>query len=106
MGNTDQSGDHLQDFVWEAISNHGARMISAERLDGCNGLMLTPDADHLFDLGFISFSNSGNALISPNLPSDDLAKLGPKGSCDKNCSLFNDKQAAYLEFHRNEIFMK
>lgn len=79
---------------------------SIERLDGHNGLLLTPDADHLFDLGFISFSSSGNVLISPNLPSDDLARLGIKESCNKNCSLFNDKQAAYLEFHRNEIFMK
>ncbi len=28
-----------------------------ERLDGMNGLLLTPDADHLFDRGFISFED-------------------------------------------------
>ncbi len=79
---------------------------SIERLDGCNGLLLTPDADHLFDLGFISFSSDGNVLLSSNLQSDDMARLGLREHCNKNCGLFNDKQAAYLEFHRNEIFMK
>jgi hypothetical protein len=30
-----------------------------ERLDGENGLLLTPTVDHLFDRGFISFENDG-----------------------------------------------
>src|SRR6185503_5041613 len=36
-----------------------------ERLDGENGLLLTPSIDHLFDRGFISFENSGRLIISP-----------------------------------------
>lgn len=36
-----------------------------ERLDGENGLLLTPAIDHLFDRGFISFENSGELVISP-----------------------------------------
>jgi putative restriction endonuclease len=32
-----------------------------ERLNGENGLLLTPTIDHLFDKGFISFEN--NAVI-------------------------------------------
>jgi hypothetical protein len=32
-----------------------------ERLNGENGLLLTPSVDHLFDRGFIGFENSGHA---------------------------------------------
>jgi putative restriction endonuclease len=45
-----------------------------ERLDGENGLLLTPTIDHLFDRGFISFEDGGQLLISPGTPfrSDSL----------------------------------
>jgi len=36
-----------------------------ERLDGENGLLLTPSIDHLFDRGFIGFDGNGNLIISP-----------------------------------------
>ena len=36
-----------------------------ERLDGENGLLLTPTVDHLFDKGFISFENTGQLIVSP-----------------------------------------
>jgi putative restriction endonuclease len=35
-----------------------------ERLNGENGLLLTPSIDHLFDRGFISFEDNGELLIS------------------------------------------
>jgi hypothetical protein len=35
------------------------------RLNGENGLLLTPSIDHLFDRGFISFEDSGKLIISP-----------------------------------------
>jgi putative restriction endonuclease len=38
---------------------------NAERLDGENGLLLTPSIDHLFDRGFISFENDGRLIVSP-----------------------------------------
>jgi hypothetical protein len=46
---------------------------ATERLDGANGLMLTPDVDRLFDRGMISFSDDGAVLVSPALPAEDLA---------------------------------
>ena len=47
-----------------------------ERLDGMNGLLLTPDADLLFDRGFISFEDNGKVLVSPRVDRDDLIRLG------------------------------
>ena len=38
-----------------------------ERLDGYNGLTLTPSYDVLFDRGLISFNNDGSLLISSKL---------------------------------------
>ena len=36
-----------------------------ERVDGENGLLLTPSIDHLFDRGFIGFEDNGRLIISP-----------------------------------------
>jgi hypothetical protein len=47
-----------------------------ERLDGENGLLLTPTIDHLFDKGFISFEGSGNLIISPVADSGSLDRMG------------------------------
>jgi hypothetical protein len=47
-----------------------------ERLDGMNGLLLTPDADLLFDRGFITFHDDGEVRISPRFDNEDLRRLG------------------------------
>jgi HNH endonuclease len=47
-----------------------------ERLNGENGLLLTPSIDHLFDRGFISFENSGKLIISPVAHRPSLQRMG------------------------------
>jgi putative restriction endonuclease len=49
---------------WRVANDH-------ERLDGYNGLMLTPTIDQLFDQGYISFKQSGELLLVPSV-SDDV----------------------------------
>ena len=44
---------------WRDASNE-------ERLDGENGLLLTPNIDHLFDRGFIGFEDNGDVIVSPS----------------------------------------
>jgi plasmid stabilization system protein ParE len=39
----------------------------AERLDGSNGLLLSPHIDHLFDEGYITFSPSQELIIVPEV---------------------------------------
>src|SRR5439155_1722847 len=39
----------------------------AERLDGANGLLLSPHIDHLFDEGYITFSSSQELVIVPEV---------------------------------------
>lgn len=75
-----------------------------EKLHGCNGLLLAPHVDHLFDSGFISFSDIGELLISPKLNADVLSAWGI--SSDQNVGGFNSEQTKFLEFHRSNIFQK
>jgi putative restriction endonuclease len=73
-----------------------------EKLDGCNGLLLSPHVDRLFDKGYISFSDDGTILKSPKLPEDLLARWGltNKGGV----GAFSEEQRFYLAFHRKSIF--
>jgi len=73
-----------------------------ERLDGNNGLFLSPSADYLFDRGFISFRHSGELLISQHVSADDLARMGIP---NQNVSAFRPAQEVYLTYHRDNIFL-
>ena len=74
---------------------------SNERLDGNNGLLLTPTVDYLFDKGFISFMDNGDMLLSDALDRTTFDKLGIQMN---NVGSFNPKQKEYLSFHRENIF--
>lgn len=77
-----------------------------ERLDGDNGLLLTPSVDHLFDRGFISFENGGRLLVSPVAHRDSLARMGVPIKGVTNVGDFSEGQRRYLEYHRNEVFLE
>ena len=75
-----------------------------ERLDGNNGLMLSPHIDQLFDKGFISFQNNGELMVSEEISASLLKSWGIP--LKFTTLKFNNKQINYLEFHRNEIFKR
>src|SRR5258706_10814126 len=77
-----------------------------ERLDGENGLLLTPNADHLFDRGFIGFEDNGDVLISPVAHADSLARMGLNTSRIFNVGSFSQGQRGYLEFHRENVLLR
>lgn len=77
-----------------------------ERLDGENGLMLTPSVDHLFDRGFITFENKGQLAISPRANTDSLNRMGIDTSGPINVGAFSEGQKEYLEFHREHVFLE
>jgi putative restriction endonuclease len=76
-----------------------------ERLDGENGLLLTPNADHLFDRGFISFENNGDLLVSPVVHTESLQRLGIDPLRRMNVGRFTDGQKRYLDFHRENVLL-
>ena len=73
-----------------------------EKLDGCNGLLLSPHVDLLFDRGFISFENDGTLLVSSKLnptvldrwAMGKITRVGP----------FKPAQGVYLAYHRSRRF--
>ena len=76
-----------------------------ERLDGENGLLLTPTVDHLFDRGFISFEDNGRLLISPVAHQESLLKMGINAGQVVNVGSFSSGQKRYLDFHRSDVFL-
>jgi putative restriction endonuclease len=77
-----------------------------ERLDGDNGLLLTPNADHLFDRGFIGFDDNGDVLVSPVADVVSLAKMGVDSARRANVGRFSDGQRRYLEYHREQVLLR
>jgi hypothetical protein len=77
-----------------------------ERLDGENGLLLTPSIDHLFDRGFISFEDSGEVVISPVAHRPSLQRMGVPNDQRINVGNFTDGQRKYLDFHRNAVLLR
>ena len=82
------------------------RSDNKERLEGENGLLLTPTIDHLFDRGYISFENNGDLLISPVSHTSSLERMGLPTHEKCNVGGFTDQQKVFLEFHREEIFLE
>jgi putative restriction endonuclease len=87
-----------------------------ERLDGMNGLLLTPDADLLFDRGFITFHDDGEVQISPRFDDEDLRRLGlgeiamPRlgfGEAQRpwRTEAFAIQQRKYLAHHRAAVYV-
>jgi hypothetical protein len=77
-----------------------------ERLDGENGLLLTPSIDHLFDRGFIGFEDSGRLIISPVAHRPSLVRMGIDTDHTVNVGAFSSGQKTFLDFHRNAVLLK
>lgn len=82
---------------WRASTNE-------ERLNGHNGLFLSPHLDKLFDSGFMSFEDNGELLISPLLGRDVLEKWGIDSG--KRTKGFREEQIYFLESHRESVFRR
>jgi putative restriction endonuclease len=73
-----------------------------EKLDGNNGLLLSPHIDKLFDRGYISFKDKGEILVSSKCP-DEVFYRWQLNSLN-NVGSFNNHQKEYLSYHRDLIF--
>ena len=77
-----------------------------ERLNGENGLLLTPSIDHLFDRGFIGFEPKGKLIISPVADRSSLQRMGINTEQAVNVGEFTSGQKQFLEFHRSAVFLE
>jgi hypothetical protein len=73
-----------------------------EKLDGCNGLLLSPHIAHLFARGYISFSDEGDLLASRHLNPAILTAWNLR--MPLKVGVFQPRQRLYLDYHRREVF--
>lgn len=75
-----------------------------ERLDVYNGLLLLPNYDKLFDLGYMSFGQNGKAIYSKFLSKDNRLLLGLTD--ELSLAYLEDKHKLYLRYHNDNCFME
>lgn len=75
-----------------------------ERLDGANGLLLSPHIDHLFDEGYITFSSNQELVIVPEVRDKLLDAWGIDAGV--RVGEFSSEQNGYLEYHRVNVFKR
>src|SRR5262249_27917916 len=68
----------------------------SERLDGANGLLLSPHVDHLFDEGYITFSPSQSLVIVPEVRNKLVDAWGIDVAVQVGS--FSVQQNAYLDY--------
>lgn len=76
----------------------------AQRLDGSNGLLLSPHIDHLFDEGYLTFSPDHRLVVVPEVEN----KLVDAWGIDLAVGVggFSREQSAYLDYHRAHVFKR
>lgn len=79
---------------WKDASN-------AERINGYNGMMLSPHVDALFDEHLISFEDDGKVLVQTSLPRDVLERWSIDPS--KRVEAFRTEQSGFLAHHRQQF---
>ena len=77
-----------------------------ERLNGENGLLLTPSIDHLFDRGFISFEDSGELIISDIAHKESVQRMGVNTEQIVRVGKFSAGQKEFLAHHRRAVFLQ
>ena len=77
-----------------------------ERLNGENGLLLTPSIDHLFDRGFIGFEDNGKLIVSPVAHRPSLRRMGIDTERNVNVGEFTSGQKQFLDFHRTAVLLQ
>jgi hypothetical protein len=74
-----------------------------EAKDLSNGLLLTPNLDRAFDLGYISFRDTGEIVLSPMLTAQSASDLGIAESMKLQKTLLAE-QKHFVQYHRSNIF--
>lgn len=76
-----------------------------EKLEGTNGLLLSPGTAQMFSYGFFSFSYDGE-VIKSSLLEEDSPLAGNIPSNAKLKKKFNGAQQDFLEHHRNYVLLE
>lgn len=93
-------------LTWMLIASHIKPWRDAdnqERLDTYNGLLLLPNYDKLFDLGYISFTQTGKIMYSRLLDKFDREAIGL--TSDLHLVKLENQHLKYLKYHNENCFL-
>jgi len=98
------TGVHDERFLIASHIKPWSKSNNVERLDGNNGLLLTPHIDRLFDKGYMTFEDDGRVRISQFLPEE--VRLAWVSRTNGQLKKLTQKQRPYMEYHRDLVFQK
>lgn len=75
-----------------------------EKIDPCNGYLLSPLFDRLFDQGYITFTEDKKVHLSHVISNWNYGIIGIKENQFFPKILMDDKRKEYLDFHRRNVF--
>ena len=93
-------------LTWMLIASHIKPWRDAdnqERLDPYNGLLLLPNYDKLFDLGYISFNSKGKIIYSRLLDKFDRETIGLTNNL--HLVKLEEQHLKYLKYHNDNCFL-
>lgn len=93
-------------LTWMLIASHIKPWRDAdnqERLDPYNGLLLLPNYDKLFDLGYISFNSKGKIMYSRLLDKFDRETIGLTNNL--HLIKLEEQHLKYLKYHNDNCFL-
>ena len=93
-------------LTWMLIASHIKPWRDAdnqERLDPYNGLLLLPNYDKLFDLGYISFNSKGKIMYSRLLYKFDRETIGLTNNL--HLVKLEEQHLKYLKYHNDNCFL-
>ena len=93
-------------LTWMLIASHIKPWREAdnqERLDAYNGLLLLPNYDKLFDLGYISFNSKGKIMYSRLLDKFDRETIGLTNNL--HLVKLEEQHLKYLKYHNDNCFL-
>ena len=93
-------------LTWMLMASHikpWRQADNQERLDAYNGLLLLPNYDKLFDLGYISFNPKGEIMYSRLLDKFDREAIGL--TSDLHLVKLEDQHLKYLKYHNENCFL-
>lgn len=77
---------------------------NAERINGNNGILLSPHVDALFDEELLTFEDDGRMRVHPSLAADVLDRWSIDTS--RAVAPFRNEQQPFLERHRERFAQK
>ena len=77
-----------------------------EKIDGFNGMLLTPNCHKLFDRGMITFDDEGKLIKSNEMNLTEYDKLFIEEASIDRSAIIHTKTKEYLKWHREFVFEK